>query len=71
MQLDIPADMVEQANEYREKLIDTIVELDDDVLTAYFDVGGERSRPRAATQLQPRRECSSSGPLNALLSVRP
>ncbi|GFH16986.1 elongation factor G1 [Haematococcus lacustris] len=34
---DIPADMQEQAQEYREKLIDMIVELDDDVLTAYFD----------------------------------
>lgn len=30
--------MQEQAQEYREKLIDMIVELDDDVLTAYFEV---------------------------------
>eukprot|EP00775_Hariotina_reticulata_P007518 gene7518-7729_t len=36
-ELDIPADYVEISNEYREKLIDTIVELDDQVLEAYFE----------------------------------
>lgn len=36
-EVDIPADLQEQANEYREKLIDMIVELDDDVLSAYFE----------------------------------
>eukprot|EP00195_Chlamydomonas_chlamydogama_P011914 CAMPEP_0202890934 /NCGR_PEP_ID=MMETSP1392-20130828/1169_1 /ASSEMBLY_ACC=CAM_ASM_000868 /TAXON_ID=225041 /ORGANISM="Chlamydomonas chlamydogama, Strain SAG 11-48b" /LENGTH=777 /DNA_ID=CAMNT_0049574589 /DNA_START=45 /DNA_END=2378 /DNA_ORIENTATION=- len=34
---DIPDDMKAKAEEYREKLINDIVELDDDVLTAYFD----------------------------------
>jgi elongation factor G len=34
---DIPADLQELANEYREKLIDTIVEQDDAVLEAYFE----------------------------------
>ena len=33
--VDIPADMLDQAKEYREKLIEAAVELDDDVLAAY------------------------------------
>src|SRR3989440_7674426 len=35
--IDIPADMVEQAKEYREKLIEAAVELDDDAMAAYLD----------------------------------
>src|ERR1700754_2785256 len=35
--IDIPEDMVEQAKEYREKLLEAAVELDDDVLAAYLD----------------------------------
>jgi elongation factor G len=35
--IDIPADMVEQAKEHREKLIEAAVELDDDAMTAYLD----------------------------------
>src|SRR6185312_8332433 len=35
--IDIPADMVEKANEYREKLIEAAVELDDDAMTAYLE----------------------------------
>jgi elongation factor G len=35
--VDIPADMVEQAKEYREKMIEAAVELDDDAMTAYLD----------------------------------
>jgi elongation factor G len=35
--IDIPADMVDQANEYREKLIEAAVELDDDAMTAYLE----------------------------------
>src|SRR5687767_5103064 len=34
---DIPADMLEQAKEYREKLVEAAVELDDDVMTAWLD----------------------------------
>lgn len=34
---DIPADLQELANEYREKLIDTVVELDDAVSADYND----------------------------------
>eukprot|EP00178_Gracilaria_changii_P000263 TRINITY_DN102_c0_g1_i1.p1 TRINITY_DN102_c0_g1~~TRINITY_DN102_c0_g1_i1.p1 ORF type:complete len:871 (-),score=156.10 TRINITY_DN102_c0_g1_i1:7389-10001(-) len=34
---EIPADLVEQANEYREKLVELVVEMDDDVLTAYLE----------------------------------
>jgi elongation factor G len=35
--IDIPADMVEQAKEYREKMIEAAVELDDEALTAFLD----------------------------------
>ena len=34
---DIPADMVEKAAEYREQLIETAVEQDDDLMMAYMD----------------------------------
>jgi elongation factor G len=35
--IDIPADMAEQAKEYREKLVEATVELDDDATTAYLE----------------------------------
>lgn len=35
--VDIPADMVEKAAEYREQLIETAVEQDDDLMMAYMD----------------------------------
>ena len=35
--IDIPEDMVEKAKEYREKLLEAAVELDDEVLAAYLD----------------------------------
>jgi elongation factor G len=35
--IDIPEDLVEQAKEYREKMIEAAVELDDDVMAAYLD----------------------------------
>jgi elongation factor G len=35
--IDIPADMLDQANEYREKLIEAAVELDDGAMTDYLD----------------------------------
>lgn len=35
--IDIPADMVEQAKEYREKLVEAAVELDDVAMTAYLE----------------------------------
>ncbi len=34
---DIPADMVDKANEYREKMIETAVEQDDDIMEAYLE----------------------------------
>ena len=34
---DIPADLVDQANEYREILLETAVEMDDDVMEAYLE----------------------------------
>jgi len=36
-EIDIPADLVEKAAEYREKLIETVVEQDDDVMEAYLE----------------------------------
>src|ERR1700730_14622222 len=35
--VEIPADLVDQAKEYREKLIEAAVELDDDAMTAYLE----------------------------------
>ena len=35
--VDIPADMVDQVEEYREKLIETAVEQDDDLMMSYMD----------------------------------
>lgn len=35
--VDIPADMVDQVEEYREKMIETAVEQDDDVMMAYME----------------------------------
>ena len=35
--VDIPADMVDQVEEYREKLIEMAVEQDDDIMMAYMD----------------------------------
>ncbi|HWK97508.1 MAG TPA: elongation factor G [Pseudolabrys sp.] len=35
--VDIPADLVDKAKEYREKLVEAAVELDDDALTAFLD----------------------------------
>ncbi|MEL7488031.1 MAG: elongation factor G, partial [Pseudomonadota bacterium] len=34
---DIPADLVEKANEYREKMIETVVEMDEEVMEAYLE----------------------------------
>jgi elongation factor G len=35
--VDIPADMADKAKEYREKMIEAAVELDDDAMTAYLE----------------------------------
>jgi elongation factor G len=35
--IEIPAELLDQAKEYREKLIEAAVELDDDAMTAYLD----------------------------------
>src|SRR5271163_518289 len=43
--VEIPADMLAQAKEYREKLIEAAVELDDDAMTAYL----EGTEPDVAT----------------------
>ncbi|MES9902513.1 MAG: elongation factor G [Sedimenticola sp.] len=39
---DVPADMVDKVEEYREKLIETVVDQDDDLMEAYLD-GAELS----------------------------
>ncbi len=44
-EMEIPADLVDQAKEYREKLIEAAVELDDDAMTAYL----EGTEPNEAT----------------------
>ena len=36
-EVEIPADMVDQVNEYHEKLVETAVEQDDDLMMAYMD----------------------------------
>ena len=43
--VDIPADLADRAAEYREKLIETVVEQDDDVMEAYL----EGQEPEVAT----------------------
>ena len=35
--VDVPADLLEQAKEYREKMVEAAVELDDDAMAAYLD----------------------------------
>src|SRR5216110_1361297 len=35
--IDIPADLVDKAKEYREKMVEAAVELDDDAMAAYLD----------------------------------
>ena len=40
-EVEIPEDLKAKAQEYREKLIDQIVEQDDEVLAAYFEVSDE------------------------------
>src|SRR6185312_16064592 len=35
--VEIPADMLDQAKEYREKMVEAAVELDDDATTAYLE----------------------------------
>ncbi|NJC70130.1 elongation factor G [Planosporangium thailandense] len=34
---EIPADLVDQANEYREKLLETLAEVDDDIMVKYLE----------------------------------
>ncbi len=42
---DIPADLADQAAEYREKLVETLVELDEEAMEAYFE-GNEPSEDK-------------------------
>src|SRR5512132_474094 len=34
---EIPADLVDQANEYREKLLETLADVDDDIMIKYLE----------------------------------
>ena len=43
---DIPAGMEDDVAKYREALLDAAVELDDDVMEAYLEVGDCHQRPR-------------------------
>ena len=55
--IEIPADLLDQAKEYREKLIEAAVELDDDAMTAYL----EGKEPDVATLKRLIREATISG----------
>ncbi len=44
--VDISEDMKEQAQEYHSKMIETVVEMDDDILEAYLEVGTSSGRGR-------------------------
>jgi elongation factor G len=55
--IEIPAELREQAKEYREKLIEAAVELDDDVMTAYL----EGKEPDEATLKRLIRKATISG----------
>jgi elongation factor G len=55
--IDIPADLKDQAREYREKLIEAAVELDDEVMTAYL----EGKEPDEATLKRLIRQATISG----------
>ena len=50
-EIDIPDEMMDMVNEYREKLIETAVEWDDDLLAKYFD-GVELSGAEIRTSLR-------------------
>jgi elongation factor G len=55
--IDIPAELADQAKEYREKLIEAAVELDDDAMTAYL----EGKEPDIATLKRLIRKATISG----------
>ncbi len=55
--VEIPADLVDQAKEYREKLVEAAVELDDDAMTAYL----EGKEPDVATLKRLIRKATISG----------
>ncbi len=55
--IEIPAELKDQAKEYREKLIEAAVELDDDVMTAYL----EGKEPDEATLKRLIRKATISG----------
>jgi elongation factor G len=55
--IEIPAELAEQAKEYREKLVEAAVELDDDVMAAYL----EGKEPDVATLKRLIRKATISG----------
>jgi elongation factor G len=55
--IDIPADLFDQAKEYREKMVEAAVELDDDAMTAYL----EGREPDEATLKRLIRKAVNSG----------
>src|SRR5437879_1293189 len=62
--IDIPAELADQGKEYREKLIEAAVELDDDAMTAYF----EGKEPDEATLKRMIRKAVMTGAFFPVLS---
>ncbi|MDR3419967.1 MAG: elongation factor G [Xanthobacteraceae bacterium] len=61
--IEIPAELLDQAKEYREKLIEAAVELDDDAMTAYL----EGKEPDEATLKRLIRKATISGVFSPVL----
>src|SRR5579871_6161522 len=61
--VEIPADLADQAKEYREKLVEAAVELDDDAMTAYL----EGKEPDVATLKRLIRKATIEGKFFAVL----
>ncbi|HEY2671429.1 MAG TPA: elongation factor G [Rugosimonospora sp.] len=60
---EIPADLVDQANEYREKLLETLSEADDAILEKFLD-GGEFTVPELKASI---RAATIAGKINPVL----
>ena len=50
---DIPADLMDEAQEWREKLLEQVVEMDDDAMEKYLDVCTYSRRLTCVTLLCP------------------
>jgi elongation factor G len=59
---EIPADLVDSANEWREKLIETLADVDDDVMVKYLD-GEEISNPEIKAAIRRATIASKANPV--------